>query len=159
MKCKNNKAILLALLLASLIVLIGIMDLLRNVLNALAADIITVVIFVVAAYFTLRYLVYEYKYSLIADELIITKLIGKKEQVLMRIGLDQIQIIAPKGSEQLKAFHKANEFLNSCGLPFYSHRYCGVFEAGGKTVWFMFQPSAALLDLMKKRMKDKVIYE
>lgn len=157
-KCKNNRAIILLIIFTLLFVLTSVVDLLRHAMPPIAEDIATVVIFSAAVYFIIRFLIYEYKYSLIEDEIIFTRITGDKEHTLMRANIKFLKCIAKKGDSHISSFNKINTSVNCCGMPFRSQTYHAIFCVEDKTIRVAFQPSEKLLDILKTRLgDDKVI--
>lgn len=89
----------------------------------------------------------KYKYSIIADELIIYKLKGSREEVIESIKLDDIECV--EKINKLK-FNLDRFFCKKCAcLNFGNDVYACRYNNGFRSSKFYFEPSFKLIDKIK----------
>ena len=119
------------------------------------ADFFTIIFMAYLIYFIIRRYIMAYKYMIIEDELIIRRIIGAKEKVLVDININQIeQIKEEKTSRIKKSSIKRSTFWNNCKNK--SVLIITYIEDGNKNE-FEFQPSDKMMTIISKRMTKKIL--
>lgn len=107
--------------------------------------ILLVSMFLVFEYFSCKV---SYRYSIIADKLIINRIFRKHEDNLTSIRINNILYIGKKCNAPREHRGKSTGRY-TCSLFTYNS-YCCIYKDNGETHMFTFQPSTVFLDRMKK---------
>jgi hypothetical protein len=114
-------------------------------------DIILLIMIVFVLFKEFKYCSLAYKYSIIADKLIINKLNSKGDNILESIRIQDIVFIG-KRIEIPKNISKTKSRGNYLSSITTTKRYYCIYEKDGQLMKFSFEPSERLL----KRIYDKV---
>lgn len=100
----------------------------------------------------------KYKYSIIADQLIIHKIKGEEQKLLEDIKIKNIQYIGPSSKLQGKGKHcKTKKYICSI-LNF--NKNCCIYDDGTKELKIYFEPSAELIEKVKCiKQKNESCYQ
>ncbi|WHH57083.1 hypothetical protein [Petroclostridium sp. X23] len=121
-------------------------------------DLVGVGILTAFAYFVMRYMVVDYKYTLIDTDLIFQRIIGNRETVVLDVNIEDIVVLAPASNKALlKKQGRIDKTYRLCVTLVGKNKYFGIFEKEGKNYKVIFEPSEKLIKLVKKSIPDKVI--
>lgn len=90
-----------------------------------------------------------YKYSVIANQLIIHKIISSEQETLENLKLDDIVFLG-KGRDQINKYKAKREKKYICDYINYKETYCCVYKKDREYRKFYFQPSGEMVEKLKK---------
>ena len=91
----------------------------------------------------------SYKYSVIADQLIIHKIKSSEQETLENLKLDDIVFLG-KGKEQINRYKAKREKKYICDLINKKQTYCCIYKKDREYRKFYFQPSGEMVEKLKK---------
>lgn len=96
----------------------------------------------------------RYKYSIIADQLIIHKLVGKAQVLVEDIRIVDIHNIgiSDKQNKSIKIFNTRKYICSVLGL---TNKYCCVYKNNGKYYRFYFEPSKEMVERINSIRQKK----
>ncbi len=121
-------------------------------------DIISLAIVISFGYYELQKCRIKYKYSIIADQLIIHKIKGTEQKLLEDIKIKNIQYIGPSNKVYGVGKHcKTKKYICSI-LNF--NKNCCVYDDGTKSLKIYFEPSVELIEKVKCiKQKNEIGYQ
>lgn len=122
-------------------------------------DPIFIVATIVAIIFLFKNSNTSYKYSVIADQLIVHKVTDKSQNILENIKVGDILYIG-KNEAEIKKFKACNCKKYTCSM-FSSEKYCCVYKSNGKTKKFYFEASNNFVEKVEKlkvRIEEHKMY-
>jgi hypothetical protein len=153
-KRKNDAKTLALKALIGIGVVIGVLFLLLGNLFSMIGAIIIVVLI----WFFPR-LNLEYEYIFVDGQLDFDRISGKaKRKTMLRIDLEDAEIVAPEGSHALDSYTKQQlikkDFTSGDKA---SKPYIIIASVNSKRYWISFEPSEKMLSMMKQKTPRKIV--
>lgn len=148
--CSKNRGLITTIILLLLLGFCITFNILKQFFIPIVSDILAVLVFSCAVYFIMRYLIYEYSYSVDESEIVFKKLAGERETILIKGNL-KLAVCLAKANDKALMPYKKGTTINCCTLSD-REKYCIVFKDSDKTTNVIFQPSEKLLELLNTRI-------
>lgn len=115
----------------------------------------------VLVYFAIKYFYIEYEYILAMNELDFAKIISKeKRKHLLSLDLKEAEIIAPSTYFKVKdAVTSDTQTLDYSSNDSSKKKYSIVTRYNGKNIQILFEPSATMLQGIRKQFPSKTVIE
>jgi len=157
---QRKKVTAVVMLFITLIIIICLSDLLPNISIGSINIKSLVTMFFYTLMITLCYIEYskckiKYRYSIVADQFIIHKIIGEEVKILEDIKLKDIEFIG-KYSNCNTDIDVSSSKKYMCST-FKGSKFCCVYKAGDKFKRFYFEPSDGLMNKIKS-IKAKLVF-
>jgi hypothetical protein len=116
------------------------------------------VVIIVGVFFLFPRLNVEYEYVFVDGQIDFDKITGKtKRKTLLRIDIDQIEIMAPIGSHALDNFNNIRtEVRNYSSLSKESKTFVIIANADNRKLRIIFEPSEKMLTMIKQKSPRKI---
>ncbi|TCT12232.1 hypothetical protein EDC18_1123 [Natranaerovirga pectinivora] len=119
-------------------------------IGSITIDIIIISLISIIIYIIFKKYILAYKYMVIGEEFIIQELIGRKEKIIINLNKHQIEKIESVQSknyniDKKKKYKKKRILYNTNDTA--NNFYC-IFKEDDELVFFEFQPSKKLLDMI-----------
>lgn len=85
----------------------------------------------------------KYRYSVIADEFVVKKIIGRKNTIQEIVRLEDIVFLGKANERRSLTNRFCHKYI--C-LSFSNEKYCCIYNSGKKTKKFFFQPSEEFME-------------
>lgn len=115
----------------------------------------------VFVYFILKYFYIEFEYTLTMNELDFAKIISKeKRKHLLTLDLKEVTIIAPSNHQKIKdAMITDTQIFDYSSNDSSKKKYSIIGKHNGKNIQILFEPSANMLQGIRKQFPSKTIIE
>lgn len=133
--------------------LVLLVDLTITVLNRFThklpyvTTIVTIGLVTLACGFLLIRYFSKLSYLIIGDYLVFSRIIGKREFEILRVGLDELYFVGKEGEDKEYKKPLFNFTLNS------TNTYVGKYRRDGKEISFLFAPNKDFLRELNKHIK------
>lgn len=117
------------------------------------------VVIIIVIFFLYPKLSVEYEYVFVDGQIDFDRITGKaKRKTILRIDLEQVEIIAPSNSPALNSYnHIQTEKKDFSSLSKDSNPYVIIASSGNKKLKIIFEPSEKMLGMIKKKSPRKLV--
>ena len=155
-KRQGNTGIISILLVVFIFVFMSILDtLFARFKYLIIGDLIMLLLFIILGYIVLQYFVAYFEYTLADTDLIFSKIIGRRETVVLHVNMQNVLMIAPLSSSVIEKYKTTRTYDVSIAFSG-NKKYCMIVENHGKLCKLIFEPSKKFIQILKDNLPDKV---